>query len=313
MTPAPGGDEHTLGPTALIFNVMRFATHDGPGIRTTVFLKGCPLACCWCHNPEGQNSEPELLYFEERCRHCGDCLTACPEHAVEHVGGAVRTSAACRHCGRCAEVCVAEARRIAGRRFTVGGLLKEIERDLVFFEESGGGLTLSGGEPMAQPHFVSALLDECRERRIHTAIETCGFAESGAFLRVALAADLVLFDLKLVDPEKHRRHTGASNQPILHNLEGLVARGRAVTVRIPVVPGINDAEEDIGQFAGYLARLRVRQVELLPYHQTGVEKYRRLGSTYRLKQTPLPAAPDLERFRDGLARAGLRVTVGGRP
>ena len=301
-----------MGPTALIFNVMRFATHDGPGIRTTVFLKGCPLACSWCHNPEGRKAEPELLYFEERCRHCGDCLTACPEHAVELVGREVRTLGACRHCGRCTEVCVAEARQIAGRRFTVGQLLTEIEKDLVFFEESGGGVTLSGGEPMAQPHFVSALLSECRRRRIRTAVETCGFAESNTFLSVALLAGLVLFDLKLVDAEKHQQQTGVSNRPILRNLEELVARGRAVTVRIPVVPGINDAEEDIGQFAGYLAKLGVRRVELLPYHGAGVGKYRRLGLTYRLNQTPPPAEPGLARFRSGLVQAGLTVAAGGR-
>src|ERR1035437_6728893 len=151
-------------PTAVIFNIMRFSTQDGPGIRTTVFFKGCPLSCWWCHNPESQRLRPELLYLEERCRHCGDCLAACPQHAIEMVEGREHTSALCRHCGRCTEVCQAEARQIAGRRFTIAELVAEIEKDLVFFEESAGGVTLSGGEPLAQPRFTSALLAACRDR-----------------------------------------------------------------------------------------------------------------------------------------------------
>jgi len=295
----------------MVFNVMRFATHDGPGIRTTVFLKGCPLSCQWCHNPESQSFLPDRLYFEERCRHCGECLPACPEQAISEVDGVVRTSAACRRCGRCTEVCVAEARQIAGQEYTIDELLREIEKDLVFFEESGGGITLSGGEPVAQPAFACALLRGCRERGIRSVLETCGFAQKGQFLNVALEADGVLFDLKLMDPEKHRLYTGVSNDLILGNLEELTARRRPVTVRIPVVPGINDSDEDVRQFAAYLSGLRVPRVELLPYHRIGSEKYGRMGLTYQLKDTPQPAPADLARFRDSLARAGLNVRVGG--
>jgi pyruvate formate lyase activating enzyme len=301
--------ENAAESTAVIFNIMRFSTQDGPGIRTTVFFKGCPLSCWWCHNPESQRLQPELLYLEERCRHCGDCVTACPQHAIEQVNGTVRTSALCRRCGQCTEVCQAEARQIAGRRLTVGELITQIERDLIFFEESGGGVTLSGGEPLAQPRFVSALLGACRDRGIRTVLETCGYAPSGVFPTVALLADLVLFDLKLMDPVKHKQYTGVSNRRILANLEQLVARGGAVTVRIPVLPGINDADDDIRQFARYLAELPARQVELLPYHHIGAGKYKRLGLTYRLGDAPQPSAADLERFRDVLARAGLNVRV----
>ena len=295
--------------TAVIFNIMRFSTQDGPGIRTTVFFKGCPLSCWWCHNPESQRLEPELLYLEERCRHCGDCLAACPQHAIEQVDGIVRTSALCRRCGQCTQVCQAEARQIAGRRLTVPELIAEIERDLVFFEESGGGVTLSGGEPLAQPRFVSALLAACRDRGIPTVLETCGYASRDVFLTVALAADLVLFDLKLMDPLKHKRYTGVSNRRILANLKELVARGRPVTVRIPVMPGINDADDEIRQFAGCLAELPVNQVELLPYHHIGAGKYKRLGLTYRLDDAPRPSPADLARFSDALTRAGLNVRV----
>jgi len=319
--------------TAVVFNIMRFSTQDGPGIRTTVFFKGCPLSCWWCHNPESQRLQPELLYLEERCRHCGDCVTACPQHAIEQINGTVRTSAhrsfpwppapgpwplvegavhtsaLCRRCGHCTEVCQAEARQIAGRRLTVGELVAEIERDLVFFEESGGGVTLSGGEPLAQPRFVSALLGACRDRGIPTALDTCGYAHSAVFLDVALAADLVLFDLKLMDPARHKQYTGVGNRRILANLEALVARGRPVTVRIPVMPGINDSDDDIRQFTRYLTGLPASQVELLPYHHVGAGKYKRLGLTYRLPAAPQPTEADLARFSDALTRAGLKVRV----
>jgi pyruvate formate lyase activating enzyme len=311
MVLAPHQAENAAQSTAVVFNIMRFSTQDGPGIRTTVFFKGCPLSCWWCHNPESQRLQPELLYLEERCRHCGDCVAACPQHAIEQVDGAVRTSGVCRRCGQCTEVCQAEARQIAGRRMTVGELVAEIEKDLVFFEESGGGVTLSGGEPLAQPRFVAALLGACRDRGIRTVLDTCGYAPPSVFLAVALLANLVLFDLKLMDPLKHKQYTGVSNRRILANLEELVARGRPVTVRIPVLPGINDADDDIRQFARYLAELPVAQVELLPYHHIGAGKYQRLGLTYRLGHAPQPTAADLARFRDALTHAGLNVRVRG--
>jgi len=323
--------ENTAESTAVIFNIMRFSTQDGPGIRTTVFFKGCPLSCWWCHNPESQRLQPELLYLEERCRHCGDCVAACPQHAIGQVNGTVRTNARCslpwppapgpwplvagaalcRNCGQCTEACQAEARQIAGRRLTVAELVAEIERDLVFFEESGGGVTLSGGEPLAQPRFVSALLAACRDRGIPTVLDTCGYAPTAVFLNVALAAGLVLFDLKLMDPASHKQYTGVSNRRILGNLKELVARGRPVIVRIPVMPGINDTDDEVSQFARYLAALPVTQVELLPYHHIGAGKYKRLGLTYRLGDAPRPTPADLARFRDALVRAGLNVRIRG--
>src|ERR1035438_6473142 len=200
--------------SACIFNIMRFATHDGEGIRTTIFFKGCPLSCWWCHNPESQSFLPERLYFEERCRHCLDCAGVCPQHAIRDINGLVSTSDACDCCGQCAEACMAEARQIAGKRYTVEDLIAEVEKDVVFFDDSGGGVTLSGGEPLSQPVFVDAFLRACGERGIRTVIESCGFARPETFLTTALLAGQILFDLKLVDPEKHRLHTGVPNDVI---------------------------------------------------------------------------------------------------
>jgi pyruvate formate lyase activating enzyme len=270
-------------PAGVVFNVMRFSTHDGPGIRTTVFFKGCPLTCWWCHNPESQSFQPEALRFEERCLHCEECM---------------------------GEECPAEARQVAGRMVTLEELIDEIEKDIIFFDESGGGVTLSGGEPFAQPQFAAALLDACRERGIHKAVETCGFVGPEVFRDLAARTDLLLFDLKLLDPAMHVHCTGVSNELILSNLEAVVARGNAVTVRIPIIPGINDSDEAIQHFASYLGRLRV-PVELLPYHAAGSGKYRRLGRDYKAEDTPSPTAADIERFRRGLVEAGLKVRVGG--
>jgi len=281
------GVKGPAGLTAGVFNIMRFSTHDGPGIRTTVFFKGCPLSCWWCHNPEGQSFRPELLYFEERCRHCGDCLAVCPQDVTDFT---------CRRCTVCAEVCQAEARQVAGKLVTLGEVVREIEKDVIFFDESGGGVTLSGGEPVAQPRFAEALLRACRARGIRTVLETCGFGHPDTFLRVALAADQVLFDLKLMDAARHKQYTGVPNRGILRNLEQLVERGRTVRVRIPVVPGINDSDEDAGQFSEYLKKLAIRDIELLPYHHIGTEKYRRLGLLYRLPGTPQPAATEMVRM-----------------
>ena len=307
MVPERRGDPGVQDLTAFVFNIMRFATHDGPGIRTVVFFKGCPLSCWWCHNPESQSFLPDRLYFAERCRHCLECAAICPEHAISEVDGVVYTSAACTLCATCTTVCMAEARQIAGQRYTVEELIAEVEKDVVFFDESAGGVTLSGGEPLSQPVFVASFLAACQDRGISTTLETCGFAQPEVFQQAALQADFVLFDLKLIDPAKHLRYTGVSNDLILRNLEQLVAGRRPLTVRIPVIPGVNDSTEDIGGFVEYLSRLRPPAIELLPYHRIGADKYRRLGLPYKLNDAPQPAAADLAPFRDALTRAGLNV------
>lgn len=272
--------------TAVILNIMRFAVHDGPGIRTAVFFKGCPLSCWWCHNPESQSFQPEILYSADRCRFCGSCAAVCPHHTIV-------PAADCTHCGACVDSCATEARALAGRSMTVGEILSEIERDTIFFDESGGGVTFTGGEPLAQPAALEALLHACRERRIHTAIETCGAAPRETLLRLCTLADLVLFDVKLTDNVRHREFTGAPNTNILENLAALTRSHRNVMVRMPVVPGVNDRAEDIHGLASLLARLQLQNVELMPYHRAGAEKYRRLGREYRLPETLPPNAADI--------------------
>ena len=298
-------------PSGVIFNILRFSLHDGPGIRTTVFLKGCPLRCWWCHNPESQSFEPEVMYYQERCRQCGDCVDACPHGALSRADGVIAVSEDCEACGTCVDVCRTNARMLAGRRMTVPQVIAEIEKDVIFFDESGGGVTFSGGEPLAQPQFLEALLRACRERRIHTAIDTCGFAQRDLLLRLSALADVVLYDLKLVDTARHIDCTGVSNQPILENLKALADAHRTVIVRYPVIPGINDADEQLHLATELLAQLGLRRLDLLPYHSTGAEKYRRLRMSYALPDVATPPAARIEEIAEVCRREGLAVTVGG--
>ncbi|HUA62999.1 MAG TPA: glycyl-radical enzyme activating protein [Verrucomicrobiae bacterium] len=300
-----------MSKTATIFNIQRFSIHDGRGIRTTIFFKGCPLACQWCHNPESQSFRPEVLYYEERCRHCGDCAAACPQKNIRLSGGVLTAGDRCAHCGTCAEVCVAEARRVAGRTVTVPELLAEVEKDLVFFDDSAGGVTLSGGEPASQADFAIDFLEACRSRGIHTAIETCGVAGLETFLRLASSADLVFFDLKFIDREAHRLYAGASNTIILRNLKAILDAGIRPVVRIPVVPGINDTAAETGHFAWFLAGLPVQGVELMPFHRVGQDKYRRLGRLCPVAEVQEPSPEEMAHFHDALSSAGVEVSMGG--
>jgi pyruvate formate lyase activating enzyme len=295
----------------VIFHIMRFSLHDGPGIRTAVFFKGCPLSCWWCHNPESQNPEPEVLYSAEGCRLCGDCVAVCPHEAIERTGERMTVNDNCRLCAACVDACGVEARSVAGRTMTVTEIVAEVERDLVFFDESGGGVTFTGGEPFAQPELLEALLHACRAHRIHTTIETCGAVARENMLRIAGLADLILYDLKILDAARHRMYTGAGNRTILENLEGLVAAGRPVTVRIPIVPGVNDDPAGVRAACDYLSKLRVTRVDLLPYHAAGAEKYRRLGREYRMQQTKAPTGAAMAAVAAQMAAAGIPVKITG--
>ena len=299
-------------PVGLVLNIMRFAIHDGPGIRTTVFLKGCPLHCWWCHNPESQSTEPEVIYFEERCVRSGDCVRACPHGALRlDQGRLLHDDARCQLCAECVSACSAAARQLAGRWMTVPEVLAEVLKDQVFYEESGGGVTVSGGEPLMQAAFVEPLLAACRAARIRVVLDTCGWADPEVLLRVRENVDLFFYDLKLMDSERHQRFTGVKNEVILQNLKMLAEQGSAVVVRIPVIPGVNDDGDTMDRISQFLLPLRLRRVDLLPYHRLGSDKYRRLHLPYGMEGVAPPSAEQMEALAARLRRDGFTVRVGG--
>ena len=273
----------------VVFDIQRYSLHDGPGLRTLVFLKGCPLRCLWCSNPESQARAPELLFDAARCTMCLSCVGACPSGALSAAGehDLVYDRERCTMCGACVQACPREARRIVGRTMTVDEVLSIILRDAPFYRRSGGGVTLGGGEPTYQPEFARSLLDRFSTHGLNTAIETCGQAETRAFLSVAEAADRVYFDIKHLNRDVHIALTGVSNELILDNLTALLHVHRDVVVRYPLVPGCNDGDSDLRAFADYLLRIpRVPPVEFVPYHRFGEHKYGLLGRDYELADTP---------------------------
>ncbi len=309
-TPRPGSE----AVRGLVSAIRRLAIHDGPGIRTLVFLKGCPLRCAWCAAPETQASHTEILVYPERCLACDRCREVCPEGAIlvapEGKRGIDRSR--CTRCGECVTECPAGALRMCGEEKTVGQVVAEVERDRVFYQHSGGGVTISGGEPLAQAEFTQALFRALRARGLHTAMETSGLQSWDPFEKTLADLDLLLYDLKLMDPEQHERFTGASNELILENLRRVMACGVPTIVRVPVVPGINDGEENCRAMSRFLRGLgSVRRVDLLPYHRLGEAMYARLGREYGLTGIPLASESQLERWASLLKGAGLAVQIGG--
>ena len=275
----------------IIFDVMRYAIHDGPGIRTTVFLKGCPLKCTWCANPESQSRSPEISYLIERCLLCGRCEGVCPNQAVTVTDDSHKIDRTlCQACGLCAENCPAGALKLLGRKVKVDDLFEEIVSDRIFWERSGGGVTLSGGEPLMQPEFCKDLLKICHTNYISTAIETCLHVPSENLDAVLPFVDLLICDVKISDDAKHKSLIGVGNRRIKENLKYLVKnKQKGCLIRMPLIPGLNAANEDLQEIAGFLKSLDNNiHLEIMPYHRLGEPKYKRLGREYRLEcQTPM--------------------------
>lgn len=264
----------------IVFNIQGYSIHDGPGIRTSVFLKGCFLHCVWCQNPESQSLKPELFFFKNKCTGCGSCIDSCPQKAIQIIeANSTNDRSKCVGCGKCVEVCPNEARSIIGKEMTAEEVFARVKGDALFYKRSQGGMTLTGGEPFFQPEFSKNLLFLCRQSGIHTAIETCGFADWETIKDILQYADLVLFDLKHMHSEKHLEYTGASNEQILDKARKIYHDLKIpIWARVPIIPGYNDSAENIQATAEFVAKELSRSVpvHLLPYHRLGETKYERL-------------------------------------
>jgi pyruvate formate lyase activating enzyme len=297
----------------LIFDIRRYSVHDGPGIRTTVFFKGCPLSCWWCHNPESQGRTPILHYDPARCLRCGTCVAACAQGALTlGPGGIAFDGDRCRLDGACVQACPARARELVGRSWTVAELVAEIEKDQLFHDQSGGGVTFSGGEPLLQWAFLLDALRATGERGIHRTVDTSGFASPRVLVEVAEETDLFLYDLKTLDAQLHRRVTGVPLRPIVDNLDRLLARNAHVRIRLPVIPGISDGADHMERVAAFLtARPGVEGVHLLPFHRPARAKHERFGVPWRLEDDDVLPDERLSHLSGLLRARGLDVTIGG--
>lgn len=299
-----------MGITGTIFNIQRYCIHDGEGLRTTIFLKGCPLRCLWCANPESQLVAPQGMYDRRSCQLCGQCAAVCPQKRIS-VGeaGLQENDNACIGCGTCQKACIYHARELAGKPYTVEEVVDICLRDAAFYARSHGGVTLSGGEPFLQPEFALALLDALKAQGLSTAVETCGHVPWQ--LLEQAKADQFLYDFKCFDEQQHIFCTGVSNQRIKENLERLLRAGRDVIVRMPMIPGYNMDPDMLEETARYFSQIGVKTVHLLPYHNMGMEKYRRLGLPYQLETVAVPDSAAIQQIAAIMTRFGMTTAIDG--
>jgi pyruvate formate lyase activating enzyme len=299
-----------MSETGMIFDIKKYSINDGPGIRTTVFFQGCALACQWCHNPESQPRTPVLMYRANRCVVCGECAGVCTQHSITVNGFAATDRSTCEVCGACAEVCYNGAREVSGYPASVEQVMSEVLRDTPFYESSGGGVTFSGGEPLMQHRFLLELLRVCRDRDLHTVVDTSGYAAWEVLDNLRGYVDLFLFDLKMMDDECHIRATGVSNKVILSNLKQLAEAGSKIYIRIPLIPGINDDEGNLRQSGAFIRTLpNITGVELMGYHDLAAAKYQALGLDYSLKEIKAPSRVQLQNSASILEGKGLQVKI----
>ncbi len=300
----------------IVLNIERFAIHDGPGIRTVVFMKGCPLKCLWCSTVDGQDISPEMEYFVDKCIKCQRCVEVCPNGAIKQSNAdeIITDRRYCDNCGKCAEVCPTGARQIAGAEMTVEQVLEEVEKDSLFYANSGGGVTLSGGEPTMQARFSLGILKACKERGIHTAVETCGYVRWETLDEMLKYLDLVYMDIKHMSPEEHKKLTTKSNRLILENARKMTTKytAKPLIIRIPVVPGYNDSDENIIATAQFVRQLKGdHKIELLPYHRLGVPKYRAVSKEYPLSDLEPPSEDRLRGLEKLVKSYGVESQIGG--
>ncbi len=299
----------------IIFDIKRYAIHDGPGIRTTVFMKGCPLRCIWCHNPESQSMSFEIMYMEYKCIHCYTCVHTCTykliyfdDFGVQHID-----RDKCTYCGICTENCPAGALEFVGRKITVEELMKEIEKDITLYDSSRGGVTFSGGEPLMQPEFLKEALIECKKIGVHTALDTSGYAPREVLKSIMDHVDLFLYDIKLYDSKEHKKYTGVPNEIIKENLRFLVTsgRGKDIILRFPVIPTITDKDENIEGWKKFIMELEgIKEINLLSYHDVS-EKFRRLGREYKMQVHESPSEDKMKEIKEKFEEIGLHVKIGG--
>jgi pyruvate formate lyase activating enzyme len=305
-------DKNDFPKKGFVFNIQRFSIQDGPGIRTTVFLKGCPLRCKWCSNPESQNPYPEIMLREKRCNGCMKCVDACPRGAIALNENTVQIDrSTCDLCMACVEICPTNAIERVGEKISPEEAVEECSKDELFYRNSGGGVTLSGGEPLYQPEFTLDFLKGCKERSLSTALDTCGYSRWEVLEEVLAYTDLVLFDIKHLDPELHYKGTGVRNNLILENLERIVNSKRTrVWIRLAIIPNYNDSEQYIEELAEAMTKKGVEKISLLGYHEWGRPKYASLGREYPLENSAPPSRERLQSLQDIIECKGLQVNIG---
>lgn len=298
---------------AILFNIQRFCVHDGPGIRTTLFFKGCSMNCAWCHNPESKAFFKEISYDDQKCNACGQCILQCPQKRLLKEGSRIVVDPAilCIGCENCTDMCIQEARELAGREKSITQLMKSIEADRLFYEESQGGVTFSGGEALCQIKVLVPLAEQCHTKGIHVAIDTCGNVPYAHFEKILPYTNLVLYDIKHLNSETHRAFTGVGNQLILDNLMKLAETHVAIWLRLPLITGFNATDEYIDKLIDQIRDLRIEQVHLLPYHTIAVDKYRRFGMSYDHNRFNKPSKQWLNETTHKFENAGFKTLIGG--